>query len=221
MIVRELISDSLPPIKSTDTAAMALAWMNEFKISQLPIIDQGAFVGVVTEDSILDAVNPEATVSEIKFTGLDGAYIYQGQHIYDAIDIMSNLELELLPVLDEENGFLGVITLRDLIKFLDQLFAIREPGSILVLEIPERGYMLSEIARIVENNDAKVLSLYLTPDPGKVGFLLTLKLNVEDLSRVIATFERFQYQVAHTYNRMSNNEDLKNNLDALMHYLDI
>ncbi|MEM7656531.1 MAG: CBS domain-containing protein [Bacteroidota bacterium] len=221
MIVRELISDSLPPVKSSDTAAMALAWMNEFKISQLPIIDQGGFVGIVTENDILDAVNPEAQVAEIKYTGLDGAYIYQGQHIYDAIDIMSNLELELLPVLDEEKGFLGVITLRDLIQFLDQLFAIREPGSILVLEIPERGYMLSEIARIVENNDAKVLSLYLTPDPGKRGFLLTLKLNVEDLSRVIATFERFQYQVAHTYNRLSNNEDLRSNLDALMRYLDI
>ena len=91
MIVRELISDSLPPVKSTDSAAMALAWMNEFKISQLPIIDQGAFVGIVTENDILDAVNPEAKVTEIKYTGLDGAYIYQGQHIYDAIDIISNL----------------------------------------------------------------------------------------------------------------------------------
>ena len=221
MIVQELITDSLPPVKSSDSASMALSWMNEFKLGQLPIVDGGGFQGIVTENDILDAAEPDALVGDIKYPGLDSAYIYQGQHIYDAIDVMSNLKLELLPVLDEENVYLGVITMRDLIRFLDRLFAIRELGSILVLEIPERGYVLSEIARIAEEHDAKILSLYLTQHPSGQGILLTLKLNLEDLSRVIATFERYQYRVAHTYNRVDTSEDFRTNLDALIKYLDM
>lgn len=221
MIAREVITDTLPPVKSTDSASLALNWMNEFKISQLPIVDGGKYAGLITEDDVLDAADPSASVGMIRYSGWDSAYIYQGQHIYDAFDIMSNLRLEILPVVDEENAYLGVITLRDLVRYLDGLFAVREPGGILVLSLSQRDYMLSEIARIAESENAKILSLYLAQVPDSPDLILTLKLNVEDLSRVIASFDRFEYKILQTYHRIDNSEDFEHNLEALMKYLDM
>ncbi|MEO0469627.1 MAG: CBS domain-containing protein [Bacteroidota bacterium] len=222
MIVRELISDILPSVKSTDSAARALDWMGEFKLNSLPIVDHGQYKGLVSENDILDATDLNQNVGEIRYSGWDGAFIHHGNHIYDAIEMMVNYRLEVLPVLDEENVYMGVITLRDMIQVLGRLFAVSEPGGILVLEIPANSYVLSEIGRIVESADAKVLSLYLSSaQPGEPAMLLTLKLNVEDLSRVVASFERFKYKVVRIYHKAAPRDDLRRNLDALMKYLDM
>ncbi len=221
MIVRELITDKIPSIKSTDMAGTALDWMNEFKLSLLPVVDNGTYKGMVTEDDILDATSLEVKVGDIQYMGWDSAYIYEGKHIYDAIQVMSRFKLGILPVLDEENSYLGAITLPDLLPYLGNLLAMDEPGGIIVLEIPPKGYVLSEISRIAESENAKILSLYMS-QPSKEGkYLLTLKLNIEDLSRVVASFERFQYTIIETYQHTIQLSNYQRNLDALMNYLDI
>lgn len=221
MIVSELITDKIPPIKSTDMAGMALDWMNEFKISLLPIVDDAVYKGLISEENILDSPSLDKPVSEIQYLGFDSAYVYQGQHIFEAIKLLSKFNLDLLPVLDEDNSYLGAIVLKDLLVHLDAMFAIHEPGGILVLKIPPKGYVLSEIARIAESADAKILSLYLSQAIREGGYFVTLKLNVEDLSRVVASFERFEYTVFETYYHTKQIDDYQRNLDALMNYLDI
>ncbi|MDP5172457.1 MAG: CBS domain-containing protein [Bacteroidia bacterium] len=221
MIVSELISDYVPSVTSGDSATRALNWMNEFKLSQLPVVDDRKFQGLITENDLLDADNLEASVGEIKFSGWDSAFIYEGNHVYDALDLMFNLKLEVLPVLDEESMYLGVITFRELAPYLGRLFAVHQPGGILVLEIPKNGYSLSEIGRITESGDAKVLSLYLWAHPEGHVVWVTLKLNVEDLSRVVAAFERFDYTVVRIYHKVEPLDDYRRNIDALMNYLNM
>jgi acetoin utilization protein AcuB len=221
MFAKELISDRVPSVKSTDTAGLALDWMGEFKLHQLPIVDEGVYKGMITENDILDTTDLSDRLSDIKYSGWDSAYIYEGQHPYDAIEIMSNLKLEVLPILDEEDQYMGVVTLRDLMNFLGNLLALHEPGGIVVLRIPGNGYVLSEIGRITESADAKVLSLYLSNDASINEYLLTIKLNVQDLSRVVAAFERYKYEVVRTYHRGQQLDDYQQNLDALLRYLDI
>lgn len=219
MIASELISDYVPPVTSSDTVTRALDWMNEFKLSQLPVVDGGEYQGLITENDILDAEGLDMTVGQVKFSGWDSAFIHEGNHIYDALDLISNLKLEALPVLDEENLYLGVITFRELAPHLGRLFAVHQPGGVLVLEVPQNGYVLSQIGRIAESENAKVLSLYLWPHPDGHVVWITLKLNVEDLSRVIAAFERFEYTIVRSYHKIEPLDDYRNNLDALMRYL--
>jgi len=220
MIARALISDAIPSVKSTDMAGLALDWMNEFKIGQLPIVDEGVYRGMISEDDILDGADLDSPVGSLRTGRFEGVYILAQNHIYDAIDLLSNYKLEVLPVLEEENGlFAGIITLKDLGNALGALFAVQEPGGILVLEIPAHSYVLSEIGRIAESADAAVLSLYLANIPDSKDLLLTLKLNVEDLSRVVAAFSRFDYKIVRTYHRVKPVEDFSRNIDALMKYL--
>lgn len=219
MTVRELISDSIPSVKPTDTAALALDWMSEFKVSQLPLVADGIYQGLVTEEAILDRADPDRPLQGQHLMSGESAYIYHENHIYDAIDLMTNLRLEVLPVVAEERAYQGVVTLRDIGGLLGNLFAVQEPGGVLVLSIPAHSYVLSEVGRIAESADAKVLSLYLSSLPDSKDMLLTLKLNVEDLSRVVAAFERFDYEVVRTFHRVKPLEDYSRNLDAFMKYL--
>ena len=221
MIAREFISDSIPPVKPSDTISYALDWMYEFKLSQLPIVHERKFQGIITENDLLDAIDPEVNVGALRYTGWDSAYVNENQHMYDVIKVMSALKLELLPVLDKEMNYIGLISLKDIVQHLGGHLAIQEPGGILVLEIAANSYVLSEIGRIVESADAKVLSLYLSTRPDGSALEVTLKLNVEDLTSVVASFERFEYTVARTFSVKDRSADLQKNVDALMFYLNI
>ncbi|MDW3649179.1 MAG: CBS domain-containing protein [Bacteroidia bacterium] len=221
MIARELISDIFPSAKSSDQAGRALNWMNEFKLHQLPIVDSGRYVGMISEDQIMDAADLSMTVGQIKSAMMESAFLYEESHVYEAIELMSNFKLEMLPVLDEENKYLGVITLRDLALYLGQLFAIQEPGSIMVMEIPSKSFVLSEIARRVEEENAIILSMYLAPIRNTQDMLLTLKINVEDLDRITASMERFGYKIIQLYHRGASRDNFNQNLEGLLKYLDM
>jgi len=221
MIAGSLISDKVPSVKSTDSAWSVLGWMSEFKIYQLPIVDDGHYVGMVSEDDILDASDLMHTIGEIPLTTKERASIHEQSHIYEVISMMNNFQLEILPVLSEERDYLGVITLRDIVSQLGTLFSLQEPGGIIILEIPQNGYMLSEIGRITESENAKILSLYISQAPNSQSYYATLKVNVEDLTRLVASFNRFEYNIIKTFFRVDQLQNYQRNLDALMNYLDI
>jgi len=221
MIAIELISDTVPSLKLTDTVQRALDWMQEFKLSQLPIVEEGEYEGLVTEDEMLDSADASAQIKAIRYNHSEKPFIHNNRHIYEVIQVMSNRRLELLPVIDAENMYMGSITLKDLANYFSELFATSEPGGIIVLEIPRHSYSLSEIGRIVESTDSKVLSLYLSSVPGSSCLYVTMKLNVQNISRVISAFERFSYQVVMTYFEADFESDLKRNMDAFWRYLNV
>ncbi|MFK7972576.1 MAG: CBS domain-containing protein [Bacteroidia bacterium] len=221
MIAFDLITDSIPPVKSADTLQHALDWMAEFGTTQLPVVDDGKLMGIITEGNLLDAARPEAKLAEVLYPGWESAWVRQEAHLYDVLKAMNEYSLEVLPVMDAEDHYAGLITARYLVKRLGDFFAVHEPGGILVLEVPKRDYVLSEVGRIAEGEDAKVLGLNLATNPSTHALELTLKLNVEDLSRVIAAFTRHEYKILSAHHRSNeNNEDMKRNYDLLMRFLD-
>ncbi len=221
MFAHALISNSIPPVKPSDRAGMVLDWMGEFKVNQLPVVDKGKFIGLVVEDDVLHATDPDETVEEITRAGWENAYVNGDAHIYDVLALMSSLKLEVLPVLDEASLYLGVITLRDISEYLGQLFAIHEPGGILTLQVASNSYVPSEISRIAESVDVKVLSFYVAPSPDSQELQVTVKVNAEDLSRLMSAFERYSYKIVHAVQRGSRRTDLQENLDAFIRFLNM
>ena len=219
MIARELISETIPPLKSKDTIELAFNFMNEFNVAHFPLIDRSKYLGLVTEDVILDAPDSNKTLSTIK-TGLIRPFVRADQHIFEVIKIAAEQKLTLIPVVGEEMEYIGSITLRCLVTNLADVNSVKEPGGIIVLEMPLHDYSLSEISRIVESNDAVVLSSYIhAVDDSKLE--LTLKLNKADIKHIIATFQRFEYRIKDTYLAENHLDYVKDRYDALMKYLSI
>ena len=221
MLAKDLISDVVPALKTSDTGLQALSWMDIFRISHLPIVNNLDFLGLISDKDIYDLNMAEEPIGNHKLS-LFSPYVLMYQHIYEVIEITSRLELTVVPVLDENKHYLGLITLNDLLHAFANLSALKQPGGILELELNVNDYTLTQISQIVESNDAKILSLYISSPENSTKLNITLKLSVTDISSIVQTFNRYNYTVKASYMESDEMEDLLNNrFEAFMKYLSI
>ncbi len=220
MLIADLITHDIPTLQDSDTVEQALLWMEEFKITHLPVLHHKKLTGLVSETDLLDATNPQSKIVDNKFTYIK-PQIHQSQHAFDALKIMSGLHLTLVPVLDEKDNYLGNITQKSVLDRLAGLSAVMEQGGIIELEINKNDYSLTQIASIVEGNDAKILSCYVSSLPDTTKILVTLKINRDDLSRILQTFYRYNYEVKASYHQAEYEDDLKNRFNEFIKYLNV
>ncbi len=214
----ELITDEIPPLIHTDSGEKAINWMDEFKVSQLAVLKNGVFVGVVSESAILDRLILSDSL-DVLFDHLPRPYVNENAHIYDVLAMMSEHKLSIIPVLDENENYLGCTSIFHLMTTLANIGSIKEPGSILVLEINAIDYSMAQIAQIVESNNAKILSSYILSDAASSLLEVTLKINEINLTRIILTFERYDYKIKASYQAGVNDEDVRWKYDALMNFM--
>ncbi len=214
----ELISEEIPPLTHTDTGEKALRWMDEFKVSHLPVLKNGNFVGVISESDILDKLNLEDTL-DVLFDHLPRPYVKENAHIYEVLARISEHKLTVLPILDENEKYIGCTSIHHLITLIANTGSIKESGGIIVLEVNAIDYSMAQIAQIVEGNNAKILSSYIMSPSDSNKLEVTLKINQIDLGSIIRTFERYDYVIKASYQRSSNDDDVQFRYDALMNYL--
>jgi len=220
MIARELISETVPPLKATDTGNKALSWMHDFHVRHLPVVKDDQFLGLISEDDILNHNAPEEKLSKHKLS-LDRPVVNESEHLYDVIKLAVGNSLTLIPVTNTDDKYLGVITLESLLQYFAESGSLTEPGTILVLEMKKRDYSLAEIARIVESEQASILSSYISSKPSSNFIEITLKLNRKEINRIVATFERYDYSVKASFLESDYMDSLKERYDSLMSYLNV
>lgn len=220
MLAKHLITDSILPLKTSDTGADALSRMDDYKLSHLPIVNNEDFLGLISDEDIYTMNNFDEPLGAHQLT-LVSAYVTQDQHIFDIIKQFVELKLSLIPVLDYNSKYLGCITTKQLINGFSKISAIENPGGIIVLEISQNDYMLSEISRIIESNDAKVLSLCVASDPNTTKLEITIKINKIDIRPVLQTFNRYNYIVKFSFTKNDDFDDLKERYDSFMNYLNM
>ena len=220
MYARELISEDIPPLKTSDTGDRALAWMDEFRVSHLPIVNNVDFLGLISESDILDFNAASDPIGNHRLT-LTRPYVFDYQHTYDVLKVMSSLKLTIIPVLDEKEQYLGIIQLSTLLQHFAEMASMKETGGLLVLELNQHDYSLSEISRIVESNDAKILSLYISSHADSTKLELTIKINRTDLTPIIQTFTRYNYSIKASFHQSEYVDDLKDRFDSFMSFLNI
>ena len=221
MVAKDLISEVIPSLKTSDLGQTALNWMEIFKISHLPIVNNQEFLGLISDTDIYDMNQPNEPIGNHALT-LYKPFVTTEQHIFEVIGLASRLKLSVVPVLDSKNNYKGVITSNDLIRHIAGISSMDQPGAIIVLEVIDRDYSLSQIAQIVESNNVKILSMYITSSPASTRLEVTLKVNTSDLMSVIRTFERYNYEVK-TWVTENDSMDrfYTERIDLLMKYLNI
>lgn len=221
MIAEELINHMIPPLKVTDDAHKAIVWMEEFRCSFLPVVDEGLLLGFISEEIIMESNDIEKTVGSFMLVGKDCTVSLES-HFFDILRVAGEHKLNMVAVLNEQNTYAGIITVQDVMASFAQSASVQMPGGILVLSMDLIDYSLAEISRYVEENNAKIISSTMVEDvldKGKIK--LTLKINQLDLSRIVATLERFGYRVIGRYQEDARDDDSKERLDMLMKYLNM
>ncbi len=221
MVAKDLISEVIPSLKTSDLGQTALNWMEIFRVSHLPIVNNQEFLGLISDADIYDMNQAGEPIGNHELA-LIKPFVYSEQHIFEVIGLASRLKLSVVPVLDRKNHYQGAITTNDLIRHIAGISSMDQHGGIIVLDLVERDYSLTQIAQIVESNNIKILSMYITSAPESIRLEVTLKVNATDLSSVIRTFERYNYEVKTWVTTNDSMESLySERFDLLMKYLNI
>ncbi len=220
MIAKNLISDGIMPLKTSDTGKTALSWMEEYKVSHLPIVNNQEFLGLISELDIYDLNNFDEPLGNHKLS-LSNPYVYDYQHIYDVLKLVSEQNLSLVPVLNEKGNYLGSINLQSLVKHFARALSVDNPGGIIVLEMTYNSYSLTELSKIVEENDAKILSTFIMSHNDSTRLDVFLKLNTVEISPILKTLERYDYFVKASFGHEDDLDELRERYDSLMNYLNV
>ena len=221
MIAEDLINPMIPALKVTDSAEKAIIWMEELKIDQLPVIENGKFKGLITEEIILEHNDLSTPVGDFRLQS-ETCFVMENQHYFDILKVAIEKSAQVVAVLDEHGKYIGVTNYSSALNEFAKTFTIQSPGGILVLSVLQRDYSLSEVSRIVESNNVQILGSYVTvPYADSDKIFLTLKVNVNDLSKTIASLERFNYNVIAKFHDIDRTETSKERIDHLMRYLSI
>lgn len=220
MIALDLISDAIPPVKTSDTIQKVLDRMVEFRLNHLPIVNDVQFLGLIAEDDMIEALDYNAPIGSLSLSLLN-PYVLESQHIYDVIRVFYEQKVSVVPILDYKMDYLGFISINSMTEHLAILTSVSNPGGIIVLEIGNRDNSLAHISQIVESENAQILSSYTNQITDSTKMEITIKVNKTDISQIVSSFLRYDYVILATYNFLDKNDGSSDRFDSLMNYLSI
>ncbi len=218
MMASAFIDPSIVPLKISDSVAVAIDFFKEFSVRQLPVVQDNICIGILSLDEIEEEL---ADIPVLDFINLSYSFASTYDHIYEVMRAISEQSVTLFPIIDDNNNYLGCITLASLFKNYVNCAAFSQPGSIIVLEMDKKNYSLAEIARIVESENKVILSSLLSSNAESDRLEITLKLNSAQIQNLLSTFERFGYNIKATFDEEDVKDTLKNRYESLMTYLNV
>jgi acetoin utilization protein AcuB len=220
MFASELISNSIPPLKTSDSVQKSLERMTEFKLYHLPIVNETQFLGLLAEEELIEVRDGDLPIGGLPLS-LMNPFVYEDTHIYEVIRLFNQLQLSVVPVLDYKKNYLGLISINNVLEYTSEIYAVKEYGGIIVLDIVNRSNSLAHMAQIVEADNAQILSSYVQSFPESTRLEVTLKINKTDLSGIIASFERYNYQVKAVFNSTLSDNGTDDRYNSFMNYLNV
>jgi len=220
MLTNHFVVNDIEPINTEDTVSSALGKLSSQYLEVLPVVFNNQVLNYVDVYS-LSSLSPQMSIKELPLFAPLLPFVTLNQHIINALSQLKTLNMSLLAVLDENGQYLGVIKTKDIVLALSKSLTVKAHGSIIVLKLKPNDYSLSDIVRIIEYGDAKVLGFFTFELPDTNEIELHLKLNTTILRNILATLERYDYRVEAYYNRedMSDDNDLR--YENLMKIIDL
>jgi len=221
MFASELIVPDITPLSSGHTGEDALKVMEDFLVRHLPIVENQEVIAILSEEVILehDTLLPISTYQ----LPYKPAFVSANDHIFEVLELVAQTNLTCIPVVDDSNKYIGVITLEHLVQSFASEFSFNEPGAILILGLNKVDYSLTEISRIVESEKGMIISSFIShpSENDSAQMFVTLKINLMDVHFLKATFERYNYNVVATFTNTEYIDTLTERYESLMHFLNI
>jgi CBS domain-containing protein len=192
--------------------------MDELRVNDLPVVENGLFVGLANES---DFLNAEVYQGEVQAElDLLNVSVLPDSHVLDVLKVVSENDVTVIPVVDEGNNYLGSITSADLLDHLAEMLGVMREGGIIVLQVFERDHSIQQIARIIEENNAKILSLSVVA-VSEGNLEMHIKIDLPDLNPILQSLERFNYNVLSKFQASQYDDELKDRYNELMRYLNM
>jgi hypothetical protein len=218
MHIQKHIITNLPVFNIDDTFGKVLDFFKDSTYSHIAIVEKGRFLGVFSENDI-DAIDAREKIDAYRYD-LQTFFARKETNWLDVLEAFARNEANLLPILGDEEQVLGYYDLTDIVAvFIDTPF-FTDPGNILVVATGIKDYSFSEIAQIVESNNAKLIGAFITDVQNDV-VQITIKLSTVNFNEVVQTFRRYNYHILLGTSDDQFLEGLKQRSDYLDKYLNV
>jgi acetoin utilization protein AcuB len=219
MQANQLITHHFPTVEPDDKISLALQLMDDFDILHIAVVDHNKYLGIISKDDLLDADDGSAV--KVIMGGMLQKAVKSSEHFLVALKLASQNNLSMVPVVNNEQEWIGAIPAVELLKAASQFTGAEEPGAVIVLEMERKSYSFGEISRLVETNDAYI-NQFNTFFENETGLLIvTIKINKVEVSDILSTFQRYEYSVRYFIGEEHYENELRYNYDHLMSYLKI
>jgi len=220
MLTIDLINGNIPRLQLQDSVVKAMQLVNDFRVTHLPVVSDDKYLGLLSEEDLLDVEDEKLTIEALQEHFIP-ASVKDNMHFLNAVNASIQFDTSIVPVVNEEGELAGVISTTDLLKTLGNFAGANEIGGIIVLEMERSQFAISEISRIVESNDCTILHLNSNTDAITGMLTVTLHINKREIAAVVATFERYEYDVLYFFGNENFENEIHTNYRHLMNYLDI
>jgi acetoin utilization protein AcuB len=220
MLTGELQSQNLPYLHLSDKVYQALQLMNDNQVAHLPVVDGDKYAGIISEDDLLQADNDHMELHELQ-QSFGNTAVKSNEHFLKAIQVAAENGLSVVPIVDMENDITGAVAYSDLLKHASEFMSLNDPGGLIVLEVESNQYSFNEISKLVETNDAQITQLNTSNDAETGMMQVTIRINKPEVSDIVATFQRYEYNVKYYFGEELYANELRSNYDNLMNYLRI
>ncbi len=220
MIAVDLIQDDIPVLNLSDDISTAVTFFDDYNLNQIPVFGASEFIGLIDEEVVLNAPK-KSKLKDLK-KHFRKEEILSEKNLFDVLHFFRHGNLSVLPVVDKDNNYLGCIHERMLLQKICEILKVENPGGIIHLQVRIIDYSLAQIAQIVEGNGARILSVLYLPNSSNSKLMeLLIKINQEELSGIIQTFQRYEYKIMASFHKNIYKQGLNDRLDSFIRYLNI
>ena len=209
----EYINNDFKPFSGRETVADIQDFFADSTYSHFPVLDNGVYLGCI---SAVDAETFETQkgITDYRYA-LEGFFVRTTMIWLDVLEVFARNNANVVPILDEDNKYVGYYEITDVIKFLNETPFLKETGGIIVVEKAVSDYSMSQIAQIVESNNGKLLGLFVS-EANAEKVQVTIKITLGGINEIIQSFRRYNYEIISEHHE----DDYLNTLKERSEYLD-
>ncbi len=216
--INDYISKDYKPLDSKDSVAAVRDFFEEVPFSHFPVVEESIYIGSVSGEDVL-TFDQDKPIGQFRYA-MEGFFARKGMLWMDVLEIFARNQTNLVPVLDEDNAYIGYYEIPDIIRIFNETPFLKEPGGIIIVEKPVRDYSMSQIVQIVETNNGRVLGVFIS-EASVDTVQITIKVTLGGINEIIQTFRRYNYEIISEHVEDTYLHSLRERSDYLDKYLNI
>jgi predicted transcriptional regulator len=218
MEITNYITTDFKAIDSQDTIASVKDFFDDLTFSHFPVVEEGIYIGSISSEDI-ETFDIDKKVIDYKYT-LASFFTRTNSIWLEVLEVFAKNHTNLIPVLDENNSYIGYYEIDDIMSFFHQTPFLKEQGRIIKVKKGVLDYSMSQITQIVESNNGKLLGLFIS-ESDVDSIEVTMKISLGAINEIVQTFRRYNYEIISEHQEDNYISSLKERSDYLDKYLNI
>jgi Mg/Co/Ni transporter MgtE len=212
-----IINDVKTPEISSKIADLQEVF-SQLTYSHLPVQENGTFMGCISENDVR-SFEASKEVQDYQYA-LEGFFVRPSDNWIEVLHAFSKNQSNIMPVLGEENEYLGYLELHDIMNLFTEAPFLNSPGGIFIVEKGYKDYSFSEISQIVESNGAHLLGAFVSKTENDLS-QITIKTGPTPINAILQAFRRYGYNIISTHFEDTFSSSLEDRSRYLDKYLNI